>query len=461
MALKMTPNSQVPNQEDTFAAFAEFASCPRIPLLHASRRQDSSDSNKNTSTSVKNNSGSRSPRPFSNLFNGLHLSNIRQLSSQSSTASSTNEASDSTSGTTSSSEENGKKLIQRGTFIMSSGRDKYTYDSETVELPFRSIDVYEKQYKQSGSTASSSPTTSPSNQSQFLHPYPQSPQHPSHPIHQHLQLNTGSQHSPQRLSPQEQYLSRRSQSQLGNRSNHYDNGNGGDALSLSPHDNKYASFRSEKGGSRLERQSSRVTSSSGSSSRSPPASPSATTSRRPFSSTRVKRASLVRSSKIELSKPVYVNGRYCNPWDTWTPLRFGNILKFGFSKDKSKIPSKEVSVTLLRLHDLLPHEKCVILLVLQFFQTFVAVFCAFCSQNDVVCLHQNLSSLARNDVHSSIFCLLCRATFLQSTRTLRFITTDVERRMFLSSCVFKIHSNARIRSCSVLYVLYVSFPHVS
>jgi hypothetical protein len=89
-----------------------------------------------------------------------------------------------------------------------------------------------------------------------------------------------------------------------------------------------------------------VTCSSGSSSLSPPASPIVSPSKRPFSSARVKRASLVRSSKIELSKPLYVNGRYANPWDTWTPLKFGNILKFGFSKDKSNIPSKEVSRTL-------------------------------------------------------------------------------------------------------------------
>ena len=359
----MTSNSSQHHQhepeEDTFTLFAEYASCPRSPLLHTARSQDLSDSNNNrNSTSLaknNNNTGNKgSTKPFSTFFNGLHLSNIRQLSSQSST-SSTNEPSESesASGTTSSSEENGKKLISRGSFIMSSGRDKYTYDSETVELPYRSIDVYEKQLSAS-STATSSPAASPSRQSQFLHPNPQSPVHPSHPIHQHLnslQVRPMTP-QPQILSPQDHhYLTKRSQSQMANRSYQYNDSSSlspGDTLSTSPpsHD-KFSSFRSDRGVSRLERQGSRMTSSSGGSSMSPPASPGGTISKRPFSSTRVKRASLVRSSKIDLSKPVFMNGRYSNPWETWTPLRFGNILKFGFSKDKSNIPSKEVSKTLV------------------------------------------------------------------------------------------------------------------
>lgn len=60
---------------------------------------------------------------------------------------------------------------------------------------------------------------------------------------------------------------------------------------------------------------------------------------------RMKRTSVVRSAHLmeNPSRPVQSNGRFGNPWDTWAPLRFTNILKWGLAKDKSNIPSKEVS----------------------------------------------------------------------------------------------------------------------
>lgn len=111
---------------------------------------------------------------------------------------------------------------------MSSGRDKYTYDSENVELPYRAIDVYEKQLSVTSSTASS-PATSPAKGVQFLHP--SSPQHPSHPINQHL-LSLRSTH----LSPQDSSVTKRSQSQMGNHSHQFDNTlSPGDASESTPH----------------------------------------------------------------------------------------------------------------------------------------------------------------------------------------------------------------------------------
>lgn len=67
--------------------------------------------------------------------------------------------------------------------------------------------------------------------------------------------------------------------------------------------------------------------------------------------TRMKRTSVVRSAHLmeNPSRPVQANGRFGNPWDTWAPLRFTNILKWGLAKDKSNIPSKEVSHSFLPL----------------------------------------------------------------------------------------------------------------
>lgn len=79
-----------------------------------------------------------------------------------------------------------------------------------------------------------------------------------------------------------------------------------------------------------------------------PSSPTSSMGGKPFHAhhpTRMKRTSVVRSAHMmeNPSRPVQSNGRFGNPWDTWAPLRFTNILKWGLAKDKSNIPSKEVS----------------------------------------------------------------------------------------------------------------------
>ena len=65
---------------------------------------------------------------------------------------------------------------------------------------------------------------------------------------------------------------------------------------------------------------------------------------------KLKRSSVVRSAHAmdNPSRPVQLGGRFGNPWDTWAPLRFTNILKWGLAKDKSNIPSKEVTRTFFK-----------------------------------------------------------------------------------------------------------------
>ena len=101
--------------DDSFQAFADFASCPRLVPLEASERRERQRPFK-------------TPRPFSSFFNGLHISNTRQLSSQSST-SSTTETVESEAEASGTSSDEGKRLMRRGSFILSSGADKYTFDS--------------------------------------------------------------------------------------------------------------------------------------------------------------------------------------------------------------------------------------------------------------------------------------------------------------------------------------------
>lgn len=55
----------------------------------------------------------------------------------------------------------------------------------------------------------------------------------------------------------------------------------------------------------------------------------------------IKRNSLVHPGKIELQRSLCVNGRFQNPWPTWRPPTITNILKFGLSKNKSNIPTKQ------------------------------------------------------------------------------------------------------------------------
>lgn len=250
--------------DDSFQAFADFASCPRtLPI----------DGNSRNSVEKRDRlRANRTPRPFSSFFNGLHISGNRQLSSQSST-SSTTETVESEAEASGASSDEGKKLMRRGSFILSSGSDKYTYDSETVELPCRSIDVYENR------------------------------------------LRNDLPHRRAFLQPEKRRPVTRSLSHYSNRSEDSD---------------KSSSFRSERsdGDKRISGSGSPT---------SPPGS-----IRRPFGNRTMQRGSLVRSARLELTRSTLVNGRYTNPWDTWTPLRFTNILKFGFTKDKSNIPAKEV-----------------------------------------------------------------------------------------------------------------------
>lgn len=55
----------------------------------------------------------------------------------------------------------------------------------------------------------------------------------------------------------------------------------------------------------------------------------------------VKRESFVHPGKVELQRSLCINGRFHNPWPNWRPPTVTNILKFGLSKDKSNVPSKQ------------------------------------------------------------------------------------------------------------------------
>ncbi|XP_054168659.1 N-acyl-phosphatidylethanolamine-hydrolyzing phospholipase D-like [Oppia nitens] len=57
------------------------------------------------------------------------------------------------------------------------------------------------------------------------------------------------------------------------------------------------------------------------------------------SSSVVKRDSVVR--RLDVHHSVRVDGRFRNPWTTWTPPSFANILKFGLARDRSRVPPKE------------------------------------------------------------------------------------------------------------------------
>ncbi|RWS19563.1 N-acyl-phosphatidylethanolamine-hydrolyzing phospholipase D-like protein, partial [Leptotrombidium deliense] len=60
-----------------------------------------------------------------------------------------------------------------------------------------------------------------------------------------------------------------------------------------------------------------------------------------ISGPRIKRDSVVQSAKFGAHRSCVVNGKFQNPWKTWSPITFTNILKFGLAKDKSNIPNKE------------------------------------------------------------------------------------------------------------------------
>ena len=399
--MKMTSNSSSVDANDPFAYYSELASHPSSPVAPQLVSSLSSEGDKATPqskllTSQANKGHRKSPRPFA-FLNGLHLtSTSRQLSSQSST-SSTNEPSESSeaeaSGTSSSDE--GKKLMRRSSVIMSSGRDRYTYDSETVELPYRSIDVYEKAISHQHSRRSGvnvhhhgyhnreeTPVTptppTPTAASFAVIPFTQPPPPPKTPSPSPSPSLRPL--SPTSASSRISFTSKRSTSLLSSHSSSERTSSfksdtlseeGSTSGGICNHQ-----FRQPQGTCSSRSHAPTLSPPSSSPLQSPQyrlgaASPiGGASSRRAFSSSpststeggspaghgghtghtgqgvkgRFNRGSLVRSARIELSKAILSNGRFANPWDTWTPLRFANILKFGFTKDKSNIPSKEVSL---------------------------------------------------------------------------------------------------------------------
>jgi hypothetical protein len=54
----------------------------------------------------------------------------------------------------------------------------------------------------------------------------------------------------------------------------------------------------------------------------------------------VKRDSVVQRFNVQRS--LCINGKYQNPWPSWRPPTFTNILRFGLARDKSNIPTKQV-----------------------------------------------------------------------------------------------------------------------
>jgi len=150
-----------------------------------------------------------------------------------------------------------QRLIRRSSFICSTGKDKYSFDSETIAMPLRSIDAYEKQLSLQ-STNSSSPSST----------------------------FGGFNRTISKMSSLTKY-------------------------SDCNHSQKNASKSLDNFSTALK--------------------------------FKCKRKSIVQSAHPEPSKSVMINGRFQNPWDTWVPIRFTNILKFGLSKGKSNLPKKEVS----------------------------------------------------------------------------------------------------------------------
>lgn len=45
----------------------------------------------------------------------------------------------------------------------------------------------------------------------------------------------------------------------------------------------------------------------------------------------------------EYSQPILSNGRYRNPWDSWTDPKLRKLFSFMFMKSNANIPTKEVS----------------------------------------------------------------------------------------------------------------------
>lgn len=184
-------------------------------------------------------------------------------------------------------------LIRRSSLICSSGKDKYTYDSETGETPSRSIDTYEKQlsFQSNASSTISSGSggifgSTISKLSSFNEDI-SADRHSS--LNQHEKPpNFVTNHNDSLLvsSPNPSILSSNY-----HQTNHEDL-NGQDSASVS-----------------------RV---------------------------RIERKSVVQGAYQPIKSNI-INGRYQNPWNTWIPVKFTNIVKFGLTRGKSNLPKKEVS----------------------------------------------------------------------------------------------------------------------
>lgn len=48
------------------------------------------------------------------------------------------------------------------------------------------------------------------------------------------------------------------------------------------------------------------------------------------------------SEQMELTKPLFENGRYKNPWDTWRFNSFWNFIQFARGRENKEDPQKEV-----------------------------------------------------------------------------------------------------------------------
>ncbi|XP_042898871.1 N-acyl-phosphatidylethanolamine-hydrolyzing phospholipase D isoform X2 [Parasteatoda tepidariorum] len=55
----------------------------------------------------------------------------------------------------------------------------------------------------------------------------------------------------------------------------------------------------------------------------------------------VKRDSVVHPGRVDMQRSLCIAGRFQNPWPTWRPPTFANVLKFGITKSNSRVPSKQ------------------------------------------------------------------------------------------------------------------------
>lgn len=56
----------------------------------------------------------------------------------------------------------------------------------------------------------------------------------------------------------------------------------------------------------------------------------------------IKRDSVVHPGRVDMQGSLFIDGKFQNPWPSWKPPTFANILKFGVTRNKSKVPPKQV-----------------------------------------------------------------------------------------------------------------------